>query len=77
MTCLIYKICQGLDHTCVCILQCQYFNLSGKLLLSKYYNSHVNVLEFRNLMTINKTVLIKLCKFIKVTEKGTCDQCRI
>lgn len=56
------------------ILQCQYFKPSRKLLLSKYYNNHVNVLKFRNLMTSkNKTVLIKLCKFIKIIEKVFCD----
>jgi hypothetical protein len=38
-------------------LQCQYFKPSRKLLLSKYYYNHVNVLKFRNLMTSkHKTV---------------------
>ena len=50
------------------ILQCQYFKPSRKLLLSKYYNNHLNVLKFRNLITSkNNTVQVtKLCKFIKV-----------
>ena len=40
------------------ILQCQHFKPSRQLLLSKYYNNHVSVLKFRNLMTSkNKTVL--------------------
>ena len=56
------------------ILQCQYFKPSRKLLLSKYYSNHVNVLKFRNLMTSkNKTVLTKLCKLIKIIEKVFCD----
>jgi hypothetical protein len=46
---------------------------SRKLLLSKYYNNHVNVLKFRNLMTSkHKTVLTKLCKLIKIIEKVFC-----
>ena len=49
-------------------------NLVQKLLLSKYYSNHVNVLKFRNLMTSkNKTVLTKLCKLIKIIEKVFCD----
>ena len=56
------------------ILQCQYFKPSRKLLLSKYYTNHVNVLTFRNIMTSkNKTALIKLCKFIKIIENVFCD----
>ena len=35
-----------------------------------HYNSHVNELKFRNLTTSgNKVELIKLCKFINITEK--------
>jgi hypothetical protein len=56
------------------ILQCQYFKPSRKLLLSKYYNNHVNVLKFRYIMTSkNKTVHTKLCKLIKIIEKVICD----
>ena len=52
-------------------LQCQYFKPSQKLLPSKYYYNHVNVLKFRNLMTSkHKTVLTKLCKLIKIIKKG-------
>ena len=54
-------------------LQCQYFKPSQKLLPSKYYYNHVNVLKFRNLMTSkHKTVLTKLCKLIKIIEKVFC-----
>ena len=48
------------------ILQCQHFKPSRQLLLSKYYNNHVNVLKLRNLMT-------KLYKLIKIIEKVFCD----
>jgi hypothetical protein len=56
-------------------LQCQFFKPSQKLLLSKYYNNHLNVLKFRNLITSkNNTVQVtKLCKFIKIIEKVFCD----
>ena len=70
----IYVLCNSdIGDEFYYILQCKYFKPSRKLLLSKYYYNHVNVLKFRNLMTSkHKTVLTKLCKLIKIIEKVFC-----
>ena len=55
------------------VLQCNFFENFRKLHISKFYIRHVNILKFRTLMTSeNKSELIKLCKFIKLINKGVC-----
>lgn len=43
--------------------------------MSNFYLRNVNVIKFKKLiMTLkNKSLLIKLCKFMKVINKGVCD----
>ena len=53
------------------ILQCQYFKPSRKLLLSKYYSNHVNVLKFRNLYDFKKT--LNYANFIKIIQEIVYD----
>jgi hypothetical protein len=45
-------------------------NLVQKLLLSKYYSNHVNVLKFRNLMTSKTKLYLSIMQIYKDHRKG-------
>ena len=55
------------------ILECKYFKENRKHYLSHYYLQNANIVKYKEIMSSkNKSVLIKLCKFIKIINTGVC-----